>query len=180
MTSTTAVSTDTNGNPIAGTSGTTISNNSATTLSSNEFLDLMMDQLENQDPLNPSSSDPSQYMSELAEMTDVQQETNTASNTSSSATELATSQAVGLIGDTVTYTDQTTGKATTGIVNSVQITSSGASLTVDGVAGIAPSTVSSVTAGSSSNAEATPSPSTSSTTSSSSGSGDSGSSGSGA
>jgi flagellar basal-body rod modification protein FlgD len=148
MTSTTAVSTDTNGNPIAGTSGTTISNNSATTLSSNEFLDLMMDQLENQDPLNPSSSDPSQYMSELAEMTDVQQETNTASNTSSSATELATSQAVGLIGDTVTYTDQTTGQDVSGVVNSVQITSSGASLTVAGVAGIAPSTVSSVTAGS--------------------------------
>jgi len=146
MSITTPTSTDTNGNPITGTSGTQISNPSATNLSSTEFLNLMMDQLENQDPLSPSSSDPTEYLSELAQMTSVEQETNTAQSTATSVTEQAVSQAVGLIGDSVTYTDQSTGEAVTGTVNSVQITSSGPTVTVDGIAGIAPSTITNVTA----------------------------------
>ena len=69
----------------------------------------MMDELEKQDPLNPSSSDPTQYLTELAQMTSVEQETNTAQNTQDTAQAQSVSQAVGLIGDTVTYVDQTTG-----------------------------------------------------------------------
>ena len=68
-----------------------------------------MDSLQNQDPLNPSSSDPTQYLTELAQMTSVEQETNTAQNTQDTAQAQSVSQAVGLIGDTVTYIDQTTG-----------------------------------------------------------------------
>ncbi|MGC9220639.1 MAG: flagellar hook capping FlgD N-terminal domain-containing protein [Solirubrobacteraceae bacterium] len=146
MSTTAPVSTDTNGNTITGTSGTQISNPSATSLSSTEFLDLMMDELENQNPLDPSSSDPSQYLSELAQMTSVEQETDTAQSTAESATEQAVSQAVGLIGDTVTYVDQTTGAPVTGTVSSVQITSSGPTLTVAGVTGVDPSTITNVTA----------------------------------
>ena len=56
-------------------------------------------------------------------MTSVEQETNTAQSTRrTSATDQAVSQAVGLIGDTVSYKDQTTGDVVTGTVNSVQIT----------------------------------------------------------
>jgi flagellar basal-body rod modification protein FlgD len=145
MSITNPVSTDSNGKAITGTSGTQISNASATTLSSTEFLNLMMDQLENQDPLDPSSSDPTQYLNELAQMTDVEQATNTAQSTAESATEQAVSQAVGLIGDSVTYKDPSSGQDVTGTVGSVQITSSGPTLTVGGVSGVDPSAVTNVT-----------------------------------
>ena len=56
----------------------------------------------------------------------------------------AVSSAVSLIGKSITYIDQTTGQNVTGSVQSVQITSSGPSLTVDGTAGVAPSTVTEV------------------------------------
>jgi flagellar basal-body rod modification protein FlgD len=140
------VGTNTTGQAEQGTSGTSINNNSSTTISTNEFLDLMLDSLQDQDPLNPSSSDPTQYLTELAQMTGVEQETDTAQNTSSAAQEESVSQAVGLIGDSVTYQNQTTGASITGTVNSVQITSTGPTLTVDGVAGISMGTISNVTA----------------------------------
>ena len=139
--STTPISTDTNGNQAVGTAGTTLSNSSSTQLSSNEFLDLMMTELTHQDPTNPDSSDPTQYLSQLAQLTSVEQETDTAQSTAESATEAAVSQSVGLIGDSVTYVDQKTGDSVTGTVNSVQITSSGPTLTIDGVAGIDPAYV---------------------------------------
>ncbi len=140
--STPPVSTDPSGATITGTPGTTLSNNSATALGTNQFLDLMMTQLTHQDPSNPT--DPTQYMSELAQMTSVEQETNIAQSTSQAASVQAVAQAVGLIGHTISYTDQTTGQAVSGTVQSVQITSSGPTMTVSGVAGIAPSSVTQV------------------------------------
>jgi flagellar basal-body rod modification protein FlgD len=139
--STTPISTDANGNQAVGTAGTTLTNSSSTQLSSNEFLDLMMTELTHQDPTNPDSSDPTQYLSQLAQLTSVEQETDTAKSTAESATEAAVSQSVGLIGDSVTYVDQTTGADVTGTVKSVQITSSGPTLTIDGVSGIDPAYV---------------------------------------
>lgn len=142
--STTAISTNSDGQAIAGTSGTQLSDPSSTSLNSSEFLDLMLDELTHQDPTNPDSSDPTQYLEELAEMTSVEQESDTAQSTAQSASAQAVSAAVSLIGDTISYTSQTTGDTVTGTVNSVQITSSGPTLTVDGAAGVPPSTVTNV------------------------------------
>lgn len=136
------VSTNTSGANIDGTPGTTIANSSADALGSNQFLNLMMVQLTHQDPTSPT--DPTQYLSELAQFTSVEQESNTAQSTAQSASAQAVSAAVGLIGHTIDYTDQTTGKTVTGAVQSVQITGSGPTLTVGSVAGIAPSTVTQV------------------------------------
>jgi flagellar basal-body rod modification protein FlgD len=140
-----------------GTQGSSIGNSSATTISSTEFLDLMMDSLENQNPLDPSSSDPTQYLTELAQMTSVEQETDTAQNTQDTAQAQSVSQAVGLIGDSVTYTDQSTGASVTGTVSSVQITSAGPTMTVNGVTGVLLSSVTNVTqpSGSSSSTSST-------------------------
>jgi len=140
------VATNSAGQAQQGTAGTTIANASASMLSSNEFLNLMMDQLENQDPLNPSSSDPTQYLTELAQMTSVEQETTTAQNTQTTAQAQAVSQAIGLIGDSVTYIDQNDGSHVTGTVTSVQITSSGPTVTVGGVSGISLGSIINVTA----------------------------------
>ena len=143
--STPTTGTNSAGQVQQGTAGSSISNASSTTLSSNEFLQLMMDELSHQDPLNPSSSDPTQYMTQLAQMTSVEQETNTAQNTQDTAQAQSVNQAVGLIGHSITYIDQSTGNKITGTVNSVQITNSGPTITVNNVAGVALSSVTNVT-----------------------------------
>lgn len=171
MSSTSAIGTNSTGQTEQGTSGSSITNSSATNISSSEFLDLMMDSLEDQNPLDPSSSDPTQYLTELAQMTSVEQETDTAQNTQDSAQAQSVSQAVGLIGDSVTYTDQNTGASVTGTVNSVQITSSGPTMTVDGVAGVLLSSVTNVTQAGSASTSTASSSSSSSSSDSSTGSG---------
>jgi flagellar basal-body rod modification protein FlgD len=95
-------------------------------LGQNDFLKLMIAQLQSQDPLQPANTN--EYVSELAQFTQVEQITNLAS-----ATELT--GAVQLIGRTVTYTDGS-GGATTGKVESVQSNASGTTVTVEGHPGV--------------------------------------------
>jgi flagellar basal-body rod modification protein FlgD len=113
-------------------------------MNENQFLQLMMAELKNQNPMDPSSSDPTKFMSQLAQFTALEQETNTAQSTSQIAASQSTNSAVALIGHTVSYTDPNTGASGSGLVQSVQITSSGATLTIGGNAGIAPSSVTEV------------------------------------
>ena len=113
-------------------------------LSETNFLQLMMAQLQNQDPLNPSSSDPTQYMSELAQMTSVEQETNVAQSTSQLTSEQNAASALALLGHTITYTDPTSGSQTTGTVQKVSFSSAGPTLTVNGQANVNPGTVTDV------------------------------------
>jgi flagellar basal-body rod modification protein FlgD len=103
-----------------------------------------MTELKNQNPMSPSSSDPTQFMSQLAQFTALEQETNTAQSTSQIAASQSTNSAVALIGHNVTYIDPTTGATGAGTVQSVQITSSGATLTIGGTSGIAPASVNEV------------------------------------
>ena len=124
----------------AGTSATT-STAGSDTLDKNAFLQLMMAQLQNQDPLNPS--DPTQYTSELAQFTTLEQETNIAQSASQTVSEQNTSTALSLLGHTVTYLDPT-GASVTGLVQKVDFTSSGPTLTVNGTAGIDPTSVNEV------------------------------------
>lgn len=156
-----SVGTNSAGQAETSTKGSSISNDKSLTLNTNEFLNLMMDELQNQDPLNPSSSDPTQYLTELAQMTSVEQETNTATNTQTTAQAQSVSQAIGLIGDSVTYLDSATGNKVTGTVASVQITSSGPTLTVNGTAGIDLGSILNVTAAGSSSTSSTATGSTS-------------------
>jgi len=120
----------------AATTGSASSSNPLAELGPNAFLQLMMVQLQNQNPLSASQSDPTQFMSEIAQMTSVEQETNTAQSTAQSA-------ALSLLGHAVTYTDNS-GAAQTGTVQKVDLTPSGPTLTIGGVAGINPTSVSEV------------------------------------
>ncbi len=148
MSITNPVATNSQGQAMQGTQGSAISNNSATNLSTNQFLDLMLASLQNQNPLSPSSQSPTQYLSELAQLTAVEQQTNTAQSTKTTAQEAAVSQAISLIGDTVTYIDQSNGSTKTGTVQSVQITNAGPTITVAGAAGVNLSSVTNVVPGS--------------------------------
>lgn len=121
--------------------GQTTSNQIDPLLDKNAFLKLMMTQLKEQDPLNPS--DPSQYLGQLAQMTTVEQETNIATAAQQTATAQYDATSLALLGHTVTYQDAN-GNDVSGVVQKVSFTSSGPSLTVAGVTGVSPSVVSEV------------------------------------
>jgi len=104
-------------------------------LGQNDFLKLMIAQLQAQNPLEPGNGN--EYVTELAQFTQLEQTTNLAS-----ASEL--SSAVQLIGHTVSYSDPSTGAAATGKVESVQSTTSGPTLTIEGVPGVKIASVSEV------------------------------------
>ena len=128
------------------TTGTSATNSSSSTMpiSQNQFLQMLMAELQNQNPMNASSSDPMQFVQELAQFTSVEQETNTAESTATLASGQSTASAVALLGHNVNYTDPTTGATDTGAVQSVDITSSGPTLTIDGTPGISPTSVTEV------------------------------------
>ncbi len=134
----------------ATTSTTTTTTGSTTSTSSTDpllnkdaFLQLMMTQLKAQDPLSPNTSDPGQMMSELAQFTALEQQTNTAQSAAQTASEQQTSSAIALIGHTVSYLDSS-GMTQSGTVQKVSLSSSGPTLTISGVTGIDPGRVSEV------------------------------------
>jgi flagellar basal-body rod modification protein FlgD len=104
-------------------------------LGQNDFLKLMIAQLQAQNPLEPSNGN--EYVTELAQFTQLEQTTNLASSS-----EL--SNAVQLIGHTVKYTDPVTGAVATGAVQSVQSGTSGPTVTVEGIPGVKISSISEV------------------------------------
>jgi flagellar basal-body rod modification protein FlgD len=111
-------------------------------LGKNDFLKLMVAQLQAQNPLEPSNG--TEYISELAQFSQLEQTTNLAQTSSQSAAAQQVAQAVGLIGHSVSYKDLATGAIVNGTVQSVEIASSGATLTVEGIAGIEPSSITGV------------------------------------
>ncbi len=103
-------------------------------LGKNDFLKLMIAQLQAQNPLEPSNG--TEYISELAQFSQLEQTTNLAQSSSQSATAQRVAQAVGLIGHTVSYTDPSTGATQSGAVQSAEITPEGATLTIEGTPGV--------------------------------------------
>lgn len=103
-------------------------------LGKNAFLQLMVAQLQAQNPLEPSNG--TEYISELAQFSQLEQTTNLAQSSSQSVTAQRVAQAVALIGHTVSYIDHSTGATQSGAVQSVEITPEGATLTVEGTPGI--------------------------------------------
>jgi len=110
-------------------------------LDDDEFLQLMVTQLQDQNPLNPTNS--SSYLSELAQFTSLEQETNTATSTSQLASSNQTTEALSLLGQSVTYL-ATDGSTETGVVSSVDLSGSSPTLTISGDSGITTSQVQSV------------------------------------
>jgi len=121
---TTAHTSEVQGAAAAPPAGKPVSN-PAGQLGQNDFLKLMIAQLQAQDPLQPANTN--EYVTELAQFTQVEQTTNLAN-----ASEL--SGAVQLIGRTVNYSGS--GGGGTGKVESIQSTSSGTTVTVEGTPGI--------------------------------------------
>ena len=112
-----------------------------TTLDKDQFLKLMMVELQHQDPLQPT--DPTQFVNELSQMTTLEQTTNLAASAAKTAAAQNTATALQLLGHTVTYSDAS-GNTQSGTVQRVQFTSSGPTLTINGIDGIDPTSVNEV------------------------------------
>lgn len=102
-------------------------------LGKDDFLMLMVGKLQNQDPMNPT--DDSQFMAQMAQMTSLEQMTNM-------SVAMSQTQAFGMLGKTVSYTDGN-GAVATGTVDRVVMNGSKVTLKV-GDAEVAPDKVTSV------------------------------------
>jgi flagellar basal-body rod modification protein FlgD len=111
-------------------------------LGKDDFLKLLVGQLKNQDPLNPTSD--TDFIGQMAQFSQLEQTTNMASANEELINQQRGARAVSLIGRTVTYPDMNTGALTTGTVERVEWMSGSPSLTVGGVAGIDPDSVTAV------------------------------------
>jgi|SRR4051794_13956007 flagellar basal-body rod modification protein FlgD len=104
-----------------------------------DFLKLLVGQLQHQDPMQPS--DDNQFIGQMAQFSQLEQQTNTATATD----QLVRASTLGLIGRTVTYTDAVTKVPRSGVVTGVELGTDGAaSLTVGDKTGIDVGTVTEV------------------------------------
>jgi flagellar basal-body rod modification protein FlgD len=104
------------------TTGTT---SGADSLDYDSFLQLLIAQMKNQDPTNPT--DPSQFVAQLASFSSVEQAIKTNNKLDTLNTSLALTQAEGLIGRTVASDDG----SVTGTVAGVRVISGGAVAILD-------------------------------------------------
>ncbi|MCK9910590.1 flagellar hook assembly protein FlgD [Microbacteriaceae bacterium K1510] len=119
---------------VPSTTATTLQSNTETTQTSSAskasldytaFLRLLIAQMQNQDPTNPT--DPAQWMGQIAAFSNVEQGIQTNAKLDSLMTSMALSQVDGLIGRTITSDDGTI----TGKIESVRIVSGGTVAVLD-------------------------------------------------
>ena len=124
--------------PVAGASTT----KPGGALDKDTFLKLLVEQLRHQDPTAPADS--SEWTAQMAQFSTVEQLTNLATSTHDTARTTEVSQAVGLLGRTVSY-DDGSGTPASGVVQRVDLGQNGPTLTINGVSGISPADLSDVT-----------------------------------
>ena len=103
-------------------------------LDKDAFLKLFAIQMQHQDPSSPM--DDSQMMAQMAQFSTLEQISNLADNS-------LRANVISLIGKKITYTDAD-GKPVSGTVEKVSTSSGTATLTVDGIGGVDPATVTEV------------------------------------
>jgi flagellar basal-body rod modification protein FlgD len=130
--SATAAKTTTSGAPLI---------NPGSMLDKDDFLKLFVTQLQHQDPMAPMDND--QMVSQMSQLSSVEQMTNLASSNAQMALSLANANAIGLIGRTVSWTDKDDA-VHSGVVEKVSTIDGKPSLTVAGTPGVDPSTITQV------------------------------------
>lgn len=106
----------------------TMLNTPQPTVDYNAFLQLLIAQMKNQDPTSPT--DMSQYMSQFAQMSSVEQAIQTNAKLDTLLSSTALSQAESLIGRTASFTSSD-GQSTTGKITAVRIIQGGAVATLE-------------------------------------------------
>lgn len=121
---TTPLSNTPSGTQLAPKTGTTGMN----ALNSQDFINMMITQLEHQDPLQPTSSD--QLLSQMSQIGQMQSSSQLQTTLSGLAQQNQIGAASALIGKTVQGVDSNQ-NSLNGIVTSVQVSSTGVSLSLD-------------------------------------------------
>jgi flagellar basal-body rod modification protein FlgD len=111
-------------------------------LNTGDFLNMMMKQLENQDPLNPTNSD--QLMSQMSAIGQMESSSNLDTTLSNLGTQTQIGSASSLMGKQVQGIDLNN-NSVTGVVTAVQVASTGVSLQLDSGDTLALSNISSIT-----------------------------------
>jgi flagellar basal-body rod modification protein FlgD len=106
-------------------SSSSSSTTSGANLDYNAFLRLLIAQMKNQDPTNPT--DPAQWMGQIAQFSNVEQSIQTNAKLDSLMTQMSLSQVDGLIGKTITSDDG----SVSGKVQSVRIVTGGTVAVLD-------------------------------------------------
>src|SRR3954470_1565359 len=114
---------------------------SGSTMGKDDFLKLFVAQLQHQDPMNPMQD--ADMMGQMASFSTLEQVSNMAVENQRIAQNLTASNAVGLIGRTVTWVDEN-GESHTGAVEKVATKDGSPSLTVGGVDDVSPSSITQV------------------------------------
>jgi flagellar basal-body rod modification protein FlgD len=110
-------------------------------LNKDEFLQLLVAQLKNQNPMSPVGSQ--EFMSQMAAFSTLEQVTNVATSSEELNQMESVNQSLSLVGQQVTYTKED-GTTAEGTVEAVDFSEEGFSLTVNGESGVAPGTVTKV------------------------------------
>ena len=134
--------------PITSTSSASLAGGASATrtpqskLGKDDFLKMLAGQLQNQDPMSQSGSG-EDMVAQMTQFSILEQLTNLADAQGRAADQQATSQALSLIGKTVTWTGAD-GAAQTGTVEKVTFDQGRPVLTVSGHEGVTPAEVSEV------------------------------------
>jgi len=110
-------------------------------LGKDDFLKLFVAQLQHQDPMNPMND--GEFMGQMASFSTLEQVSNLALANERIANNLTSTGAIGLIGRTVTYVDASD-EIHTGTVEKVSTVDGKPSLTVAGIDGVDPATITQV------------------------------------
>jgi flagellar basal-body rod modification protein FlgD len=108
-----------------GTAPTTSASNPAAILGQDGFLQLLVAEMQNQDPLSQSQQDPTQSVTQMAQFSSVEQLTNLVQSSQQA-------QSIALIGHTVAYTDSA-GNPGQGVVDAVTFNQGAPVIDVGGV-----------------------------------------------
>lgn len=114
---------------VSSTAGASNANPFASLTSGDEFLQLLVAQLQHQDPMNPMS--PTSLMAQTAQLAMVQELQQVESEMTRVQSTLSTLDAAGLVGRTVTATSAS-GTQVSGVVSGVRVSAGGVDLEVDG------------------------------------------------
>ena len=116
--------------PLAIQPTTSVTNNSpSAVLGKDDFLKLLVTQLQHQDPTNPTDS--SQWMSQLAQFSALEQTTNMAQTLTGIAATSSVTQGVDLIGKYLSYT-RDDGSTGSGVADSIAVAGDNVTLSVAG------------------------------------------------
>ncbi len=132
------------------------SGSSAYSMQPSDFIKLMVTQLENQDPTNPTSD--SDLMSQMSDIGQLESSTQMQSSIASSTLQSQVGSASALIGKTVTGIDAAN-KTVTGTVDSVSVAGTGVTLNLHSGDTVAITNVSSIAAGTTPTTTSTAAPS---------------------